>query len=123
MYIVTTHIFLFALLPIQKLIMIKKIQSGLRFTIMHPGGLKDTPGGISNFILDVDDTLLKREKRSISRADVARLCIAALKDNSGQSVSLDCITEEVVEGQQLKSAEAALSEFLSLKKSCDYSLN
>jgi hypothetical protein len=103
--------------------MIKKIQSGLRFTIMHPGGLKDTPGGISNFILDVDDTLLKREKRSISRADVARLCIAALKDNSGQSVSLDCITEEVVEGQQLKSAEAALSEFLSLKKSCDYSLN
>jgi len=123
LYIVTTHIFLFALLPIQKLIMIKKIQSGLRFTIMHPGGLKDTPGGISNFILDVDDTLLKREKRSISRADVARLCIAALKDNSGQSVSLDCITEEVVEGQQLKSAEAALSEFLSLKKSCDYSLN
>lgn len=97
-------------------------KSGLRYTIIHPGGLKDTPGGISNFILDVDDILLKREKRSISRADVAKLCTAALKDSSGQSVSLDCITEEALEGQQVKSAEAALSEFLSQKKTCNYSL-
>ena len=105
------------------MILMTRPQSGLRYTIIHPGGLKDTPGGTSKFVLDVDDKLLKREKRSISRADVARLCVAALKENNGRSVSFDCITEEVSEGQDLISAEAALSEFLASKKSCDYNLN
>ncbi|KAL3915572.1 MAG: hypothetical protein SGARI_008155, partial [Bacillariaceae sp.] len=50
--------------------------SGLDYTIIHPGGLIDAPGGKEEFVLDVDDKLYKGPNRStrISREDLADLC-------------------------------------------------
>ena len=99
------------------------IESGLDYTIIHPGGLLDTPASQEQLMLDVDDKLIQNEKRSISRADVANICVAALEvGKEGQSVSFDCIASEVEEGTEIKSATEALEEFLAKEVSCDYSL-
>jgi hypothetical protein len=98
------------------------VQSGLQYTIIHPGGLLDKEEGIEQFVLDVDDKLIERKKRSISRADVANLCIAALTLGNKRSVSFDCITTEGSEGETVRSAEEALRDFLSKNKTANYSL-
>jgi nucleoside-diphosphate-sugar epimerase len=98
-------------------------ESGLRYTIIHPGGLIDSPAGEEELVLDVDDKLMKNEKRSISREDVANLCVAALTVGSdGKSVSFDCISRPVKEGQQVASAEEALSAFMELGVTANYAL-
>ena len=99
-----------------------KLQSGLDYSIIHPGGLKDTEGGLSHFVLDINDELLNREKRSISRQDVASLCIASLTVGKNQKVSLDCITSENDDEKSVLSAEDALAAFLKEGKTTDYSL-
>jgi hypothetical protein len=90
------------------------LQSGLDYTILHPGGLVgDTPGGQEEFVLDVDDNLFKMDNQNhdhensnsnsknrqshrsmtrISREDVAELCVAALSAGRGEKISFDCIT-------------------------------
>lgn len=98
------------------------VDSGINYTIIHPGGLVDKPAGTESFVLDVDDNLLENKKRSISRADVANLCVAALKVCRRKKVSLDCITREPAEGTNVVTAEEALTEFLSQEKVYDYSL-
>ena len=99
------------------------IESGLDYTIIHPGGLLDSPASQEQLMLDVDDKLIQNEKRSISRADVANLCVASLEvGKEGHSVSFDCIASEVEEGAEIKSATAALEEFLAKEVTCDYSL-
>jgi uncharacterized protein YbjT (DUF2867 family) len=98
-------------------------ESGLDYTIIHPGGLTDKPAGIENFVLDVDDKLLKNEKRSISRGDVASLCVAALSVGAGKKLSLDCITRpSEEEGAPVTSAEDALSAFVKEAKVYNYAL-
>lgn len=97
------------------------VDSGLSYTIIHPGGLTDTPGGKEDFVLDVNDTLMKRSKKSISRADVAALCLAALSVGKGKKSSLDCVTEAKDDGK-VRSAEAALRGFLQQAKVYDYAL-
>lgn len=101
--------------------------SGLQYTIIHPGGLVDTEGSKMELVLDVDDKLMKNEKKSISRGDVANLCIAALTESGDRSVSFDCIGKEVnvVEGEQpdvVNSAEETFRSFLATKKTADYTL-
>eukprot|EP00549_Striatella_unipunctata_P025265 CAMPEP_0118694818 /NCGR_PEP_ID=MMETSP0800-20121206/12781_1 /TAXON_ID=210618 ORGANISM="Striatella unipunctata, Strain CCMP2910" /NCGR_SAMPLE_ID=MMETSP0800 /ASSEMBLY_ACC=CAM_ASM_000638 /LENGTH=250 /DNA_ID=CAMNT_0006593419 /DNA_START=548 /DNA_END=1300 /DNA_ORIENTATION=- len=105
------------------------VESGLYYTIIHPGGLKDTPGGVEEFILDVDDALLQRKPRSISRADVAQLAVAALSVADQNNVSFDCITtaaaaaeEEDSSSTTPKSAEEVLEDFLKLGKTANYKL-
>lgn len=68
------------------------VESGLDYTIIHPGGLTDDPAGEKMYVLDVDDKLIQREKRSISRGDVANLCVASLTVAKGQKIALDAIT-------------------------------
>ncbi len=94
----------------------------MRYTIIHPGGLLDKEEGVEQYVLDVDDKLIERKKRSISRADVANLCIAALTVGNRKGVSFDCVTEEANEGETVKSAEDALKEFLKENKTANYSL-
>ncbi len=77
---------------------------------------------MEQFVLDVDDKLIERKKRSISRADVANLCLAALTLGNKRSVSFDCITAEKSEGETVKSAEEALKDFLEENKTANYSL-
>lgn len=121
-------------------------QSGLDYTIIHPGGLIDTPGGMEEFVLDVDDNLYQGPNKStrIGREDLADLCVAALSVGKGQKVSFDCITRPIVTagnnnmliGERIngettttstpvtppKSAEEALTQFLELSKTADYAL-
>jgi uncharacterized protein YbjT (DUF2867 family) len=98
------------------------VDSGLDYTIIHPGGLTDTPPGQEEFFLDVDDKLIVNKKRSISRGDVADLCIAALSVAKGQKVALDCITRVPESGDNVKSAEEALALFLKESKIYNYAL-
>ena len=63
------------------------------------------------------------EKRSISRSDVANLCVASLTvGGADDSVSFDCITRPVGDGQLVPSAEEALTAFLKLGKTANYAL-
>jgi nucleoside-diphosphate-sugar epimerase len=98
------------------------VDSGLDYTIIHPGGLTDTPPGQEVFVLDVDDKLIVNKKRSISRGDVADLCIAALTVAKGKKVALDCITRVPEPGDKVASAEEALTDFLKESKTYDYAL-
>jgi uncharacterized protein YbjT (DUF2867 family) len=95
------------------------VGSGLDYVIIHPGGLVDniTPG-TQTFVLDVDDNLMANKKRSINRADVASLCVAALTVCKGKKVALDCITRESSDG--VTSAEEALEAFLKGGKVYSY---
>jgi len=78
------------------------VESGLDYTILHPGHLVDSPGGREEFVLGVDDKLyqLNHSKSSgkrkgvtrIGHEDLADLCVAALTAGNGKKVSLDCIT-------------------------------
>uniref|UniRef100_A0A7S4NGZ4 NAD(P)-binding domain-containing protein n=2 Tax=Odontella aurita TaxID=265563 RepID=A0A7S4NGZ4_9STRA len=96
-------------------------ESGLQYTIIHPGGLVDTPPGEKEFVLDIDDKLLEHENRSISRADVARLCVASLSVGKGRCASFDVISRDG-EDSRLKPAEDVLDDFLQTGKTADYSL-
>ena len=85
-------------------------------------GLRDTAESGEELILDVDDKLLKREKRQISRASVANLCIAALTVGSDQSVSFDCVAQDVEDGAPVKDAKQVLSNFLVTGQTANYDL-
>lgn len=98
------------------------VESGLDYTIIHPGGLIDTPAGKEKFILDVNDVLLENKKRSISRADVANLCVASLSVARGKKIAFDCITQEGKEGEEIPSAEKALADFLAEGKVYNYDI-
>lgn len=98
------------------------VDSGLQYTIIHPGGLKDTPGGVLDLKLDVDDKMMATTKsRSISRCDVSRLCIAALTVSNGQNASFDCVNMEVPEGSRRTCAEESFTNFLVKQPVYDYS--
>jgi len=91
------------------------------YTIIHPGGLKDDPAGQNQYVMDVDDVLIEnKENRSIARADVAKLCVAALTAGKGQKVALDVVTKPVAEGESVQTAEQALEAFLEESKVYNY---
>jgi hypothetical protein len=98
------------------------LQSGLNYIILHPGGLVDTPSGVEEYSLDVDDKLGSQKITTISRDDVAAMCVATLSVASGQNVSFDCITREVENGETPRSAEVALTTFLEQSKTANYAL-
>jgi hypothetical protein len=98
------------------------VESGLHYTIIHPGGLKDTPGGVLGLKLDVNDNLRNEEKRSISRCDVARLCITSLTAFDGKNASFDCINDNIEDGSKPQSPEMAIKNFMKKGKVYDYSM-
>jgi hypothetical protein len=84
-------------------------------------GLKDAAGGQSGIVMDVDDILLKRKVRSIARADVAELCVQALRIDAAKNRSVDVINDTEVPAPKTKTDIEAL--FTNLKANCDYSIN
>lgn len=98
------------------------VQSGLDYVIIHPGGLTDDPAGQRDYLLDVDDRLMEYRHKSISRADVARLCVAALTTLDGEKLSLDCISQPVPPGGTIRSPEEALQQFAREGKIYNYVL-
>jgi len=60
------------------------VESGVPYTIIHPGGLVDEDGSKRELVVGVNDEIMKDPAfasggtRSVARADVARVCKAAL---------------------------------------------
>ncbi len=94
------------------------IDSGLDYTIIHPGGLKDDEGGLREIVLNVNDIFLddKTGPRSIPRADVAELCVQSLGMASRRA--FDCVARAVGEGTPTTDFKAL---FAGMTKNCDYS--
>lgn len=67
---------------------------GIPYTIIHPGGLIDKPGGEREIVLGVNDELLKNEKdRSIPRDDVAQVAVEALFSGAAKNRAIDVISK------------------------------
>eukprot|EP01025_Chloroclados_australasicus_P011783 TRINITY_DN1522_c0_g1_i1.p1 TRINITY_DN1522_c0_g1~~TRINITY_DN1522_c0_g1_i1.p1 ORF type:complete len:314 (+),score=37.82 TRINITY_DN1522_c0_g1_i1:112-1053(+) len=93
------------------------MKTGLTYTILHPGGLKNEDGGKQEIVLDVDDKLLKREKKSIPRADVAEVCVQSLLLQSAENRAIDLISLPEGEGTATKDFEKLFSE---MSENCSY---
>jgi uncharacterized protein YbjT (DUF2867 family) len=63
--------------------------SGVGYTIVRPGGLRDEPGGRQGVKAMQGDTL--ENEGTIPRADVAAACIAALTTEAAQGVTFELI--------------------------------
>ena len=98
-------------------------KSGVHYTIIHPGGLKDTPGGKNDIKFDVDDKLRHGKGTSITRSDVARLCIASLTVSNNRDASFDCVNIKTDEEEATCTPEEALSQYLEKGIVYDYSIN
>eukprot|EP00977_Amphora_coffeiformis_P006602 scaffold1424_cov168-Amphora_coffeaeformis.AAC.15 len=95
------------------------MESGLTYTIVHPGGLIDENGGKREIVVGVDDQQVATDNRSIPRADVAALLIASLEHDSYKNRSFDARTKPEGEGTVTMDFDKLL---LDLKENCDYSL-
>ena len=65
--------------------------TSMSYTIIHPGGLIDKPGGEREIVVGVDDKLLMEKVRNIPREDVATVCVEALTREEAKNRSFDII--------------------------------
>ncbi|GMN19223.1 hypothetical protein TIFTF001_043015 [Ficus carica] len=73
-------------------------RSGLGYTIIRPGPLKEEPGGQRALVFDQGN----RISQGISCADVADICVKALHDSTARNKSFDVCYEYVAErGKEL----------------------
>jgi uncharacterized protein YbjT (DUF2867 family) len=75
----------------------------INYTVVRPGGLHDKPGGEQKIIFEQTDTV---KSVSISRADVAAVCVAALRypEAHNKTFEVFSIKEPADEDWQLKFA-------------------
>lgn len=78
------------------------IESGIPYTIIHPGGLIDKPGGQREIILGVDDELLNEKERVIPREDVAEVAVQAIFYLAAKNRAIDIISRSPEQGQVTK---------------------
>jgi uncharacterized protein YbjT (DUF2867 family) len=95
------------------------VDSGITYTIIHPGGLLDESGGLRELVVGIDDKQLETENRSIPRADVAELLISSLEHESYKNRSFDARSKPEKDGAVTKDFDKLLQD---LQGSCDYSL-
>ncbi|KAJ8431523.1 hypothetical protein Cgig2_009760 [Carnegiea gigantea] len=82
-------------------------KSGLGYTIVRPGPLKEEPGGQRALIFDQGN----RISQGISCADVADICVKALHDSTARNKSFDVCYEYIAEqGQELYELVAHLPD-------------
>ncbi|KDO67099.1 hypothetical protein CISIN_1g0075872mg, partial [Citrus sinensis] len=82
-------------------------RSGLGYTIIRPGPLKEEPGGQRALIFDQGN----RITQGISCADVADICVKALHDSTARNKSFDVCYEYVSEqGKELYELVAHLPD-------------
>ena len=55
------------------------IDSGRLYTIVHPGGLLNEPGGERELVVGVDDEQIGTDSRTVPREDVAEVMLQALR--------------------------------------------
>lgn len=92
--------------------------TGLSFTIIHPGGLIDKSGGEREIVFGVDDALLKEKVRQIPRADVAEVCVQALGQSGALKRSFDIIGR--LPEESLKGPTKDWAAFFAQKGDCKY---
>jgi uncharacterized protein YbjT (DUF2867 family) len=75
--------------------------SGIKYTVVRPGGLKSTPGGEKTLVVKQGDN----GAGSVSRADLAAVCVAALTDPAANKVTLELTSKDSTigaNGEQVK---------------------
>ena len=91
------------------------VESGLTYTIIHPGGLVDQDGAQRELVVGVNDEIMKNPEfssggtRSVARADVARVCKAALGSASATNFALDLVSKKAGDGTPTKDASTVFA--------------
>eukprot|EP00808_Paulinella_micropora_P007129 g28954.t1 len=92
-------------------------QSGLTYTIIHPGGLlpepnskAPSPGGERELLVGVDDKLLQGEKQNhvIPREDVAEVCMLSLTEPAAKNRAFDIASKPPGQGTKFNGNLAGL---------------
>ncbi|WOG94421.1 hypothetical protein DCAR_0313717 [Daucus carota subsp. sativus] len=83
--------------------------SGVPYTIIRAGGLQDKEGGIRELLVGKDDELLQTDTRTISRADVAEVCIQALQFEEAKYKAFDLASKPEGTGTPTKDFKALFS--------------
>merc|ERR1712039_1064535 len=96
------------------------MESGLDYTIVHPGGLVNEAGGQRNLLVGVDDKLLEGSNRSVPREDVAEVLVQSLLHPSYKNWSFDLVAEPDT-GSEVATDFPSFLEPLK-GANCDYSL-
>lgn len=94
--------------------------SGLPYTIVHPGGLLNEPGNERELCLGVDDKIPGTTNNSVPREDVANVMIAALESDAYLGRSFDLVSKPVGDGAVTEDYEKLAASLEG--KNCDYSL-
>jgi uncharacterized protein YbjT (DUF2867 family) len=79
--------------------------SGVPYTIVRPGGLTNAPAGEVNVVFQQGD----KESGSIPRADVARVCVAALSSPDAQNRTFEINSGKDAPADSFDEAFAALA--------------
>merc|ERR1719263_1562526 len=95
------------------------MDSGLPYTVVHPGGLIDEAGGKRELMIGVDDNRDEGE-RSIPRDDVAEVMVQELLIPAYRGRSFDIRSKLEGEGEVTTDFAALLAKLGG--KNCDYSL-
>lgn len=98
------------------------IESGVPYTIIHPGGLLNKDEGKRELVIDVDDKILESDQRSIPRGDVASVVVGCLGLQAACNRAFDLASK----GEEIESGvETDVSALLGSLNgaSCDYELN
>lgn len=95
------------------------IDSGLPYTVVHPGGLINEPGSKREIVIGVDDDRTEGE-RSIPREDVAEVLVQAVRIPSYRGRSFDIRSKQEGEGTVTTDFGALLEKLGD--SNCDYSL-
>lgn len=97
------------------------MESGLPYTIVHPGGLINEPGSERELVLGVDDSMDGTESRTVPREDVAEVMLQALRNpDLYANRSFDLRAKPVEDGEATKDFRALIETLGG--KNCDYSL-
>lgn len=96
-------------------------RSGRQYTIVHPGGLINEPGGERELVLGVDDSQDGTESRTVPREDVAEVMLNALRfPDAYRNRSFDLRAKPVGDGSPTTDFEKLIDTLDG--RNCDYSL-
>ncbi|XP_059428115.1 uncharacterized protein At5g02240-like [Corylus avellana] len=84
--------------------------SGVPYTIIRAGGLQDKEGGVRELLIGKDDELLKTDTRTISRPDVAEVCLQALQFEEAKFKAFDLASKPEGAGTPTKDFKALFSQ-------------
>ncbi|KAL3628642.1 hypothetical protein CASFOL_027688 [Castilleja foliolosa] len=84
--------------------------SGIPYTIIRAGGLLDREGGVRELLVGKDDELLQTETKTVTRADVAEVCIQALNFEEAKFKAFDLASKPEGTGTTTKDFKALFGQ-------------